>query len=505
MITNLVSWEAVRMMLPELLVVLAITLGIIFDFTMSGLVRAVAIRSVSLAAVIGATLITLGYMLPIQGFIDFIGMSNSPLPLQVGLMDGAFVVWPLSLIGKLIILIAVGLIILVGRERAEFYYLLLSATLGAMFLVSTFDLVTLFVGLELLSITSYIMVALKRQSGSATEAALKYIVMGGISSALILYGMSFIYGMSGSLNILQIPAGIQMAGADAVQPLLYLSFLLIIAGIGFKIASAPFHVWAPDVYQGSNTPTTAFLAVVSKAAGFLLLFPLLFNIYYQQEGVPSDTFHLILKVIAGLAMLIGNIMAIRQSDVKRLLAYSGIANTGYLLLPLTFRITDVHLVEFFYYLIAYVIMNLGVFAVIMHLQLNNKQQDESNASAALSTFAGLYHRAPATAIATVVLILSLAGLPLTGGFMGKWFILFGVFQEHSYTLAAILLGTTVLSFYYYFGIIRQMFMRSGSDTDLISKRFTMQLGTWSCVAATIVLGIFPSPVFEWILKIINPQ
>lgn len=253
---------------------------------------------------------------------------------------------------KLIFLTGTALVILLGmgtfgrngqskmRHEGEFYYLLLAASVGAMVMASSGDLITLFIGLELLSITSYILVGMYKSELPSNEASFKYIVMGGISSAFIIYGMSFLYGLTGTTNIAVLSQGLP-AVYSSFEPIIYLSFFLMIAGFGFKIAAVPFHTWAPDVYQGAPTPVTAFLAVVSKAAALAIIFRLFINVYaYLQPnpmlGVESSFFDdalLTFSVLAAASMIIGNTVALRQTNVKRLLAWSGIANAGYLLSP----------------------------------------------------------------------------------------------------------------------------------------------------------------------------
>jgi NADH-quinone oxidoreductase subunit N len=411
---------------------------------------------------------------------------------------------------KLILLAGAGLITFmsIGSVKeadiphvGEFYYLLLPATLGGMIMASSGDLITLFVGLELLSITSYILVAMRKKNLQSNEGAFKYIVLGGISSAVILYGMSFLYGLSGSTSIQAINTAVGQS-ASATLPFIYLSFFLLLAGFSFKVAAAPFHMWAPDVYQGAPTPVTAFLAVVSKAAAFAILFRVMYGVYAVGDlmGQPvHEDILTSLAVVAAVAMIVGNFVALRQTHMKRLLAYSGIANSGYLLVPIAIQFSMVHysnFTEFAFYLIAYLFMNIGAFALIMILERSTG--DES-----LSGLAGLYHRAPATAIAAVLIVLSLAGLPLSGGFFGKLYIMMGALQTQHYWLAAILIGTSVVSFYYYFGFIRQMFMRSDMESRDIIVPLPLGITLWLCAGISLLLGIVPQWVLSYIEKIFS--
>ncbi len=383
----------------------------------------------------------------------------------------------------------------------EYYYFLLPAVLGGMIMASSGDLITLYVGLELLSITSYLLVAMRKKNQQSNEGAFKYIVMGGISSAIILYGMSFLYGLAGSTNLTQI-AGALGSSLQSYEALVYVAFFLLIAGFGFKIAAAPFHSWAPDVYQGAPTPVTAFLAVVSKGAGFAILFRMIYVLFgfsgFQGSPLQSDVF-LTLSVLAAIAMIAGNFIALKQSNMKRLLAYSGIANAGYLLAPIATHYALVHysnFSEFMYYLIAYLFMNIGAFGVLMIIEQSTGHNE-------ISGFAGLYYRAPLTALAMVLLILSLAGFPVTAGFFGKLYIILGTMATQKYWLGAIMIGTSVVSYYYYFGVVRQMFMRSGYESPEVKISLPLGITVWLCAIAGVVLGFFPQLVLKWIESIFS--
>lgn len=409
---------------------------------------------------------------------------------------------------KLILLTGAGLITFMSigsvKEEevphvGEYYYLLLPATLGGMIMASSGDLITLFVGLELLSITSYILVAMRKKNLSTNEAAFKYIVLGAISSAIILYGMSFLYGMSGSTAINDINSALGQSG-QSMLPMIYLSFFLLLAGFGFKVAAAPFHMWAPDVYQGAPTPVTAFLAVVSKAAAFAVLFRLMYGIYAVGDMMSLPIHQDVLTtlmVVAAAAMILGNFIALRQTHMKRLLAYSGIANTGYLLVPIAVQFSMTHysnFSEFAFYLIAYLFMNIGMFAVLMIIERSTGEE-------AIKGLAGLYYRAPGMAVAVLLLLLSLAGLPISGGFFGKVYIMLGAMQTQHYWLAAVMILTSVVSFYYYFGFIRQMFMRSEDESHPVEVPLPLGITMWLCAGISVLLGLVPQWVLGYIERI----
>lgn len=410
---------------------------------------------------------------------------------------------------KLVLLTGTGLIVFMSlgtvkeeeiQHEGEFYYLYLPALLGGMIMASSGDLITLFVGLETLSITSYIMVGIRKKNLLSNEGGFKYLVQGGMSSAIILYGMSFLYGLTGSTNLTEIREAIQTSTAAAdFGPLLYISFFLLLAGFGFKIAAAPFHTWAPDTYQGAATPVTAFLAVVSKTAAFAIIFRVFMKVFYGlMEGdaaapIGYDAF-LAMAAVAATAMIVGNTMALKQTDLKRLMAYSGIANAGYLLVPVATGYSLIHystFEEMLFYLIAYLFMNVGAFAMIMIME-------QGNGSTNLKGLAGLYYRAPWSAVAMVLILLSLAGLPVTGGFFGKIFIMFGSVQNHQFWLAAVMIVTSVISFYYYFGLIRQMFMRRDEEGGEVRSTIPLTITLWLCAVAGVLMGFFPQYIMDWI-------
>lgn len=408
---------------------------------------------------------------------------------------------------KIVFLTGTALIILlaIGSDRdeeeitdkSEYFYLVLPALMGAMMMASSGNLVTLYIGLELLSITSYVLVGIRRKSTLSAEAAFKYVITGGISSAMVLFGMSYIYGITGSVDLGVIGDALPRAMQD-FKALAYVGFLFMIAGFGIKIAAAPFHAWAPDVYQGAPTPVSAFLAVIAKGAALAAIFRVMFSTsLFSAAGeaakISNDLF-LVLLVLAAAAMLVGTTAALKQRNVKRLLALSGVANAGYMLVPIGISITMVHssnFSEFVYYLVAYLFMTIGAFAVFTVVSRASGHEE-------LKSFAGMYYRAPWTAAAMVVFILSLSGLPISGGFFGKLFILLGAANAKAYWLVAVIVVSSVISYYFYFGIVRQMFMRSGEENNEVRISGATGVVIWLCAAATIALGIFPGPLMQWI-------
>ncbi|BAU26483.1 proton-translocating NADH-quinone oxidoreductase chain N [Aneurinibacillus soli] len=382
----------------------------------------------------------------------------------------------------------------------EYYYLLLSALLGAMIMASSADLITLFVGLELLSLSSYILVGTRKHHIQSNESAFKYVVSGGIAAAIILYGMSFIYGITGSTNLYTIAERLPNAFYGGFDLLIYLAFFLMIVGLAFKISAVPFHMWAPDVYQGAPTPITAFLSVVSKAAGFAIILRMFIVIFINivevdaklgmQQPIIAGKLALYISIIAAASMIIGNTLALRQVNVKRMMAYSGIAQAGYLLVPLA-SLTGLLLDQTVFYLIAYLLANMGAFAVIMIV--NRDQQTED-----VKGFAGLYHRAPWLSISMTFFLLSLAGIPLSAGFFGKFYIFMSAVGLMKYWLAGIMMATSVISYYYYFGIVRQMYMRPGSTESPLRVPAPIAVVVLLTFIGTVVIGVMPDPVIQYI-------
>ncbi|MGD8190333.1 NADH-quinone oxidoreductase subunit NuoN [Brevibacillus ginsengisoli] len=379
-------------------------------------------------------------------------------------------------------------------HQGEYYYLLLTGLLGAMVMASSADLITLFVGLELLSISSYVLVGLRKTNLRSNEASFKYVVSGGIATAVTLFGMSYLYGMTGTTNLYEMTERIAAAYMNGFSFLVILSFAMMLVGLGFKIATVPNHMWAPDVYQGAPTPVTAFLAVVSKAAGFALVFRLLLIAFYgviaQNENVT-----LCLSFVAGLSMIIGNTMAIRQTNVKRMMAYSGIAQAGYLLVPFI-SVTYFFFEQVTFYLFAYLLMSFGAFAIIMVVTRDQGSEE-------LKSFSGLYHRAPFLAIAMTIFLLSLAGIPISAGFFGKFYIFLSSVALKHYWLSAVMIATSVVSYYYYFGIIRQMYMRPGQTEAPLKAPMGVVFVVGITLIATLAFGIVPEVATNYLHTTFN--
>lgn len=421
------------------------------------------------------------------------------------ILDGSFVLDGFSKGFKTLLLLSGILVLCMAisdkedkeiEDKGEYYYLFLTALLGAMIMASSVDFMTLFVGLELLSLSSYILVGIRKRKRASNEAAMKYVVQGGISTAVTLFGMSYVYGITGSTNMLKMQEVLMQGTSGNVYLLLGLSFLLILVGFSFKIATAPFHMWAPDVYEGAWAPVTAFLGTVSKMAGFVLLVRVVLMIF---GAIPAGTeeismlgnMSIYIAVLAGVTMVIGNVIALRQKNMKRMLAYSGIAHAGYLLVPLV-ALSPFMMDSMWFYMLAYTLMNIGAMAIIHGIIL---QTGNGN----LSSFSGLYKKSPSSAIMMTIFILSLAGIPGTAGFIGKVNIFLGAFLVHPahYVLASIMMGTTVISFLYYFRILQQMFFRKPASEGAIELPLNIQVVAVICAFMTVLLGILPDIGYDF--------
>ncbi|PWI58021.1 hypothetical protein BM613_06210 [Sulfoacidibacillus thermotolerans] len=407
-----------------------------------------------------------------------------------------YVVDGFSSLFKLLILLGTFFVLLLAiaeqRKQSlpyEYSYLMLFASGGAMIITSGIDLVLLYVGLELLSIATYILVALNRKDARSSEGGLKYLIIGSIASASILYGLSFLYGVAGSTNLGQIAVTLQNAWAND-GTILFVSFALILAGVAVKISVVPFHLWTPDVYEGAPTPVTAYLAVISKAAVIAFFLRVFLFVY----GAKYQDWWLVIAWLAVLTMIIGNFGALAQRNVKRILAYSSIGQVGYLLMPFaaigqTQNVNDMWqaLSATVFYLFAYAFMTIGAFAIFGKVaQMRGSEQVEA--------FAGLYRTHPWLAAMMAIFLLSLAGLPLTGGFFGKFMIFLVAFNAGQYWLGVILFATSAVAFYYYFGILKAIFVQE-PPADVESSRsgsmLTVLVGL--CALGTLVLGLLPDP------------
>ncbi|MFP5107220.1 NADH-quinone oxidoreductase subunit NuoN [Neobacillus sp. C211] len=435
--------------------------------------------------------------------VSVLGMVGGPV---TSILENSFRLDSFAMAFKLLLLAGAGLVMFLaisyepkeGLEeyRGEFYYLFLSALLGAMIMTSSGDLITLFIGLELLTVSSYILAGIRKYHLESNESAMKYVINGGISTAITLFGMSYIYGLTGSTNLLDIAGRLSTVTDGQQAYLLTLAFLMVFVGLAFKLGAAPFHMWAPDVYQGAPTPVTAFLSVVSKTAGFVIVLRILLTVFGSAASVGNSQMPILLEMqdyiafIAGATMIIGNVIALKQSNIKRMFAYSSIAHAGYILVALT-SLSSNMFYSIWFYLLAYLFMNLGAFAVIQVVS-------EKTGSTKIADFAGLYRRSPVLSVVMGLLLVSLAGFPGTAGFIGKLNIFIGAFYgTPHYVLASIMIATTVVSYFYYFGIMTQMFFRPASDDSKFNLPFGIIVVLIVAVVGSVLFGVMPNIALDF--------
>jgi len=369
-----------------------------------------------------------------------------------------------------------------ARSPGEYYFLILCATLGMMIMAGGIDLITIFIGLETMAVAFYILAGFIKPSQRSNEAAVKYFLLGAFSLGILLYGMSLMYGLSGTTNLRQMaPLFVAQQG----DPRLILAVILVVAGVGFKIAAVPFHMWAPDVYEGAPTPITAFLSVGSKAASFAMLLRIFL------EGLPamSADWRLLFEALSIVTMTVGNVAAVTQTNIKRMLAYSSIAHAGYLLMGVVAG-TSRGVTAMMIYLLVYAFMQLGAFAVLVLLRRRDVVGDE------LKDFTGLHFRAPWAAFAMLVFMLSLGGIPPTAGFMGKLWLFGAAIDAGYYWLALIGVLNSAISLYYYVRIVVFMYIKTESAGSEPVMTPALGLALTVAVVATLLLGVYPRMLFE---------
>ena len=358
----------------------------------------------------------------------------------------------------------------------EFFSLPLLTCAGLMYLVSAIDFTFIFVSLELVTISFFVLVSFPRRNPIALEAGVKYLILGALSSAFLVYGITWIFGVTGETNLQRITAVFSGGKIDLYAATF--GAVLVLVGLGFKIAAVPFQIWVPDVYQGAPTPVTAFLSVGSKAAGFVVLFRVL------QPFLLLSNMHRLVVLIALLTVIYGNLAALPQNNLKRLLGYSSIAHAGYLLIGVA--CFDGRAVTF--YLSAYLLMTLLSFAVMI---LVTQQTGEE-----ISNFEGLATRAPFLAFAMLLGMASLAGLPLTAGFFGKFFIFASAIAQQQTALVAAGVVTVACGFYYYLKVVRAMYWQPASKSDTIAVSVLSRVVIILLIIATIVFGVYPQPLLN---------
>jgi NADH-quinone oxidoreductase subunit N len=416
--------------------------------------------------------------------------------------------WYLFLAGAAIsVLISAHYLEIERENHGEFYSLLLFSVVGMMCMAAGFDVVLIFIGLELMAISTYVLVGFLRTDRRSNEAALKYLLLGAFSSGIFAYGLSLFYGLTGSTSLLGIRSGlVRLAAAhpNHIDPIAVIALLTTSVGLFFKIAAVPFHQWLPDAYEGAPTSITGFMSVAVKAAAWAMLLRIfLWGLY------PLRTVYVPLLIFVSILTMTGaNLAALTQSNLKRLLAYSSIAHVGYMLLGLVALASVKYPAPAFFdglkgillYLLVYTFMNLGAFGVIASLRQRNVIGDE------MDDIAGLYFRAPTEAVLMLIFLLSLAGIPPLAGFYGKYFIFLSLIESGHYILASLAVLYAVFGLYYYMRIANQMFMREALDKTPLPISAGMRVALGVTAFATVYIGIFPEQfigIVTWSIGIVE--
>ena len=464
----------IKAILPELVIVFAALFVMLVDMfsstTQQGMRRAIpwlSLTGVVLAGLVRAWLWN-------QEPVTFQGMAISDhFALTVN-----FIILAASALG---ILLSVNAIPLISQQTGEYYALLLLATSGMMMMGSSTDLIIAFVALEIFSLALYILTGFHRDSLRSTEASMKYFLLGAFASAFFVYGAALVYGAAGTTQYSLIAES--LASGQANLYLLYFGIALMVAGFGFKISLVPFHMWTPDVYQGAPTPVTAFMSAATKTAGFAAFLRLLL------VALPAyqDTWSWALAALAILSMTWGNLAALRQTSLKRMLAYSSIAHAGYVLVALVPGSSEGANAALFY-LFTYTFMNIGAFAIVIALE----QAGEDDAL--LNRAAGIADRWPLLALAMAIFMFSLAGIPPLAGFFGKFFVFKAAIDGGYVWLAAIGMVNSAIAVYYYLRVVVAMYFEPTTAESTTERRTwsALRVGLFVAAALTLVIGIYPS-------------
>lgn len=476
---------SMALMAPEIIILATAFTMLVADLYVSEANR--RFRAVLALCGLLVALVTLVYLLPESG----------------QLFGGRFVVDPVTSWFKIIFILAAAFTTALAwsgtaKEKldsgGEFYTIMLLTISGMMFLISARDIITLYISLELATIPLYALVAWKKQDRDSSEAALKYVVYGAMASALILYGLGALYGLSGHSDLAQIGAHI------SDSPLLWVAVAMITAGIGFKLTLAPFHMWAADVYQGAPTQVTAYLSVASKAAGMAFMFQMFFGVF----GAQLSDWGWLIATLATVTMTLGNLVAIVQKNIKRFMAFSAISQAGYLIMGFLGPYPE-GVPAMIFYLLLYVFTNIAVFAVIIFYS-------DATGRLQISDYRGLSRTNPIVALAMMIGLFSLAGIPPLSGFVGKFFLFSIAAKAGMNWLVAVAALNSTVSLYYYLRIVRAMYMESpaeGAKTLPVSPVISVVLAL--TIIATVALGVIPgfyetihSQTVNWLSVTLTP-
>lgn len=470
------NWNDVVFLIPE--IVIAIGASLLLIMPVLGLRESEPSAKwtmIALLAITAGSVIACSWAVPnisqTRGFADMFALDS------------------FSIFFKLLLITAIAMVTLLSEDFLrearysvwEYYSLLAFALCGMMFMVSGTHLISIYIGLELMSLSSYVLAGYFKNEQKSTEAAMKYFVLGAVSSGILLYGISLIYGVCGSLNLQDIARAMSTI---VTNDALMFGIMLLGAGLCFKVAAAPFHVWTPDVYEGAPTPITAFLSTASKAAAFAIFARIFYSGFHHFQFDWSN----VLATIAALSMIIGNLAAITQDNVKRMLAYSSISHAGYGLLGII-SLNAMGLRGVLVYTLVYVFANLGIWATVLMLRRHEYAGER------VDDFDGLHRRAPFWSFAMVIFLLSLGGIPPTAGFIGKYFLFAAAVQSGFGWLAIIAVLMSAVSMFYYLRLVVAMYLREGREAD-VAITPALQFVVVACLVVTLALGILPTPLID---------
>jgi NADH-quinone oxidoreductase subunit N len=499
--TGILNPRDLQLIAPELIITIAacvaLVMEVILPYKLGKWTAYFSLAGIALAFVsLGAQFVNMG------GTFHF---SSEPNLTSTDGFYGMVHIDGFALVFRAIFLLAAALAIAISiryldierEQHGEYYSLILFATVGMMFLGAGYDLISLYIGLELMALTFYVLVAFTKRDRRSNEAGMKYFLLGAFSSGILLYGISIVYGLTGSTNLAEI--GKSLGNIGDLRPLLLIGMIALAAGLFFKVAAVPFHMWAPDAYEGAPTSVTAFLSTGSKAASFALYA----RIFFVALGPMHVDWAPLLAIVAALTIVVGNWAAITQENSKRLLAYSSISNAGYLLLGIIAN-NSYGNIGLVIYLIVYTLMNMGAFGVIISLRRRGIIGDN------VDDMTGLAHKAPGIAAMMTIFMLSLGGLPMTGGFMGKWFLIGGLIQRGDtnhqhwyYWLAGWAVINIVVSFYYYIRFIRVMYLGDRvADEQPLTLSPALQTAMVAALVGIIFIGIYPQPLIALAQKLV---
>lgn len=433
--------------------------------------------------------------------LGFAALGLIPSLGKTGPVATMLVADPFGLFFKALALLAVGLTILIAQPYlrgrtpygGEFYAFLLVTGMAISLAVSANNLILIFLSMETLSIVSYVLTGYLREDKKSGEAALKYFLYGATASAVMLYGMSLLYGATGSTDLAELARGLAARPAAELAWLTTPAIILLLAGFGFKAGLVPFHQWAPDTYEGAPTPVTAFLSTASKATGFAILTRVFMTGLNQGPAVLQWV--ALLVAVSVITMSLGNLAALRQTNLKRLLAYSSIAQAGYILIGVAAFLADPQrtftgINGVLIYLLAYLFTNMGAFAVITAIETATGKVE-------LKDYAGLVRRSPWLAALMTLFLLSLAGIPPTGGFIGKFFVFGAAVQNQMWILLAVAAINSVVAAFYYLNIVRYMFLMPAEDGEPLPVALPLRGALGITAAVTLLLGLAPGRLIAW--------